>query len=66
MNNVITIIIIYLRKHVMGDAPVMLQYLSEPSVDFSHCHTKSVNYEVQNILFFSSPNILQIVFLIIP
>lgn len=37
-------------KHVMGDEPVLLEYKSEPAVDYAHCNTKSVNYEVEVLL----------------
>jgi len=38
-----------LSKHVLGDGDVMLEYISEPEVDFRHCNTKAVNYEDPNM-----------------
>jgi len=38
-----------LRNHVLGDNPVQVEYLSDPAVDFSHCNSKSVNYENPNL-----------------
>ena len=38
-----------LTKHVLGDTPVQLEYLSDPAVDFSHCNNKIVNYENPNL-----------------
>ena len=38
-----------LRNNVLGDRPVEIEYMSDPLVDFSHCNSKSVNYESSDI-----------------
>jgi len=38
-----------LRNHVLGDRPIQMEYLSDPSVDYAHCNSKMVNYESGNL-----------------
>ena len=37
------------KDYVVQDGDVMLEYISEPEVDFRHCNTKAVNYEVIHV-----------------
>lgn len=38
-----------LRKYCMGDKPIQYEFLSDQSVDFSHCQFPILNHEDQNL-----------------
>jgi len=39
-----------LRKYVLGDTEVGVQYLSDPERDYEHCDRREVNYMDPNLV----------------